>query len=102
MQPQWEEAFKDRTAAELDELFGRHNAGVTPYNTYSGLMDWPQAMHLHIFRKQEHPTAGSVTITGSAWTYSVTPEDVTRRPAPLLGQHTHEVLDALVPGASSV
>jgi crotonobetainyl-CoA:carnitine CoA-transferase CaiB-like acyl-CoA transferase len=39
----------------------------------------------------EHPTAGTIRTLGIPIQFSGTPGDI-RRPAPLLGEHTHEVL----------
>jgi crotonobetainyl-CoA:carnitine CoA-transferase CaiB-like acyl-CoA transferase len=39
----------------------------------------------------EHPTAGSVRTLGIPIQFSATPGDI-RRPAPLLGEHTADVL----------
>jgi crotonobetainyl-CoA:carnitine CoA-transferase CaiB-like acyl-CoA transferase len=88
----WEEAFQNLTADELDKLFNRHNGEVIPFNTYSTLMSWEQTAHLGIFHELRHPSAGTITVTGTPWTLSVTPEDITRRPPPRLGEHTDEVL----------
>ena len=54
----------------------------------------PQAQHLELYRTVEHPTAGTVGVTGFPWRYSGTPAEV-RYPPPMLGQHTDQTLAAL-------
>jgi crotonobetainyl-CoA:carnitine CoA-transferase CaiB-like acyl-CoA transferase len=44
--------------------------------------------------KQQHPRAGEISVVGVPVKLSETPGAV-RTPAPLLGQHTSEVLSAL-------
>jgi formyl-CoA transferase/CoA:oxalate CoA-transferase len=42
----------------------------------------------------DHPTAGSVTMTGNPAKFSATPGEIRAAP-PLLGQHTDEILQSL-------
>ncbi len=43
----------------------------------------------------EHPVAGRQTVPNSPLRFSATPVEL-RRPAPLLGQHTEEVLSGIL------
>lgn len=71
-------------------------AGVpcSPVNTIGEALDNPQVVALEMLQEQCHPTAGRLHVLGVPVTLSETPGSV-RTPAPLLGEHTDEVLDAL-------
>jgi crotonobetainyl-CoA:carnitine CoA-transferase CaiB-like acyl-CoA transferase len=58
------------------------------------VFDDPQTRHLQLQQTIEHPTAGSISVTGFPWRYSESPAEI-RLPPPLLGQHTDEILMAL-------
>ncbi|QBY00814.1 CoA transferase [Rhodophyticola sp. CCM32] len=51
----------------------------------------PQVAHLGLMQSYEHPRAGTVRVVGPAVGFSDTPAEI-QRPAPLVGQHTSEVL----------
>lgn len=51
----------------------------------------PQAQHTGMQLTQNHPTLGEVSTTGFPFTLSETSPEI-RLPAPLLGQHTEEIL----------
>ena len=51
----------------------------------------PQVKHLGLITSYEHPTAGKVKIVGPSIGMSRTPPSV-ERSAPLVGQHTREIL----------
>ncbi|MEM1431932.1 MAG: CaiB/BaiF CoA-transferase family protein [Pseudomonadota bacterium] len=51
----------------------------------------PQVRHLGLIQEYVHPNAGSVKVVGPAIGMSVTPPGI-RRPAPLVGEHTQEIL----------
>jgi CoA:oxalate CoA-transferase len=72
------------------------NAGVpaAPVNTVDRMIKDPQVIAREMIVKQQHPTAGEISVIGVPVKLSETPGSV-RTPAPLLGQHTKEVLDEL-------
>jgi crotonobetainyl-CoA:carnitine CoA-transferase CaiB-like acyl-CoA transferase len=78
--------LKDLLAA-LDE------AGVPcgPINTIADVASDPQALARHMVVELEHPKAGRTRALGLPVKLSRTPGKVSR-PAPVLGQHTREVL----------
>jgi crotonobetainyl-CoA:carnitine CoA-transferase CaiB-like acyl-CoA transferase len=45
--------------------------------------------------ESEHPTAGTVRLTGFPYKLSQTPAEI-HRPPPLLGEHTEEVLTTVL------
>lgn len=65
-----------------------------PINTIPDVFEHPQAQARSLALETVHPTAGPVQVTGFPYKLSQTPAEV-RRPSPLLGQHTQEVLELL-------
>lgn len=68
-------------------------AGVPagPINTLSQTLQDPHYVAREMVQSFDHPKAGMVNTLGFASKFSETPQKV-RRPSPLLGQHTQEVL----------
>ncbi len=89
------EAFTTREADEW--LADLTSAGLPcgPINAVPDVFAHPQAEARHLALEAEHPTAGPVQLTGFPYKLSHTPAQV-RRPPPLLGQHTEEVLTRLL------
>ncbi len=54
-------------------------------------MDDPQVQHRGIITSYEHPKAGTVKVVGPAVRMSATQPTIDR-PAPLVGQHSEEIL----------
>jgi len=88
-------AFATRDAGEW--LAALQEAGLPcgPINTVPDAFAHPQAAARDLVQETEHPTAGTVRLTGFPYKLSHTPASV-RRPPPLLGQHTEEVLAGLL------
>jgi formyl-CoA transferase len=89
------DAFAARDADEwLAEL---RSAGLPcgPINTVRDVFDHPQSQARSLVLETEHATAGQVRLAGFPYKLSDTPAEV-RRPPPLLGQHTEEVLAELL------
>ena len=89
------EAFATRDAGAW--LAALQEAGLPcgPINTVPDAFAHPQAAARNLVLETEHPTAGTVRLTGFPYKLSHTPASV-RRPPPLLGQHTEEVLAGLL------
>ncbi|MDP3139614.1 MAG: CoA transferase [Burkholderiaceae bacterium] len=100
VKPIWEEAFKRKgmTREDVIELILSVKGDAVPFADYPTLLDHPQLKELGMFREMDHPTAGRVRTLRPGWTFSRTPADI-RRPPPLLGEHTDELLEALGIGA---
>jgi crotonobetainyl-CoA:carnitine CoA-transferase CaiB-like acyl-CoA transferase len=62
-----------------------------PINDYAQVFQDPQVLARDMVVDVEHPTLGSIKTLGSPIKMSATPPDVRRR-APLLGEHTEDVL----------
>jgi len=71
-------------------------AGVPAFtcNTYKDVFEDVNLNQRDFFVDINHPTFGVRTHPGVPWRMRNTPADITR-PAPLLGQHTEEVLQEL-------
>ena len=62
-------------------------------NTIDQVVEHPQVKARGMIVETDHPTAGTVKMVGVPVKLSETPGSV-REPAPVLGQHTDEVLRA--------
>jgi len=89
------QVFTTRNAAEwLGKL---QEAGIPsgPINAIKDVFNHPQAETRELKLEIEHPTAGLVGFPGFPYKFSETPAEL-RRPPPLLGEHTEEVLVELL------
>ncbi len=88
------------TAHWLDMLF---DSGIPcgPINNYEEVLDHPQVIHRELRVDQPHPAGGVVSTIRNPVRLSATPVQY-RRPPPIRGQHTVEILSELLgkdPGA---
>jgi len=83
--------FLTRTYEEWEELLVSHGIPVGAVNTIDKVVEHPQLKARGAMVDCDHPVAGTVKIVGPPVRLSETPGSV-REPAPLLGQHTDEVL----------
>jgi formyl-CoA transferase len=102
-------AHRDVLAAELEAALAARRvdewvaalleAGVPagPINDYEAVFDDPHTEARRMVETVRHPVEGPVRTLGFPIKMSGTPPAI-RRPPPLLGQHTREVLDALQTG----
>ena len=81
----------DRTKYEIWEQAQRSRVLSGPLNTMEDLDRDPVFRERGAFAEIDHPEAGSLTYPGRPFVMGATPWAI-RRPAPLLGQHTDEVL----------
>src|SRR5207247_11109558 len=72
-------------------LFEASDIPCGPINNYAQVFDDPQVLAREMVVDVDHPTLGHLRALGSPIKLSATPPDVRRR-APLLGEHTDEVL----------
>ena len=66
-----------------------------PINSIPQVFAHPQAQARDMTLESDHPTAGTVRLTGFPYKLSETPAEI-HRPPPLLGEHTEEVLTGLL------
>ncbi|MHC5035536.1 MAG: CoA transferase, partial [Planctomycetota bacterium] len=62
-----------------------------PVNNMQRIFADPQVIHRDMIAEVPHPTIGTLRLTGVPLKYADTPGTI-RRPPPLLGEHTDEVL----------
>jgi crotonobetainyl-CoA:carnitine CoA-transferase CaiB-like acyl-CoA transferase len=76
------------------ELLVKAGVPAAPVNTVGRMIKDEQVIARDMIVKQQHPRAGEISVVGVPVKLSETPGAV-RTPAPLLGQHTSEVLSGL-------
>jgi len=72
-------------------VFDANDVPCGPINDYAQVFADPQVQARQMMVETDHPTLGRTRTLGSPIKMSSTPPDVTRR-APLLGEHTEQVL----------
>ena len=90
---QAERAFADMTVNEALETLRRHSIPCAPIvdNYVTGFFSDPQAESNRMATELDHPTIGTVKLSGNLVSFDSS-TTLPRRPTPLLGQHTSEVL----------
>ncbi len=81
----------ERTVADWVRSCADAGVPAGPVNTIDQVFAEPQTLARNMLVELPHPTAGSVRLAGTPLKLSRTPAAV-RRPPPLLGQHTEELL----------
>ena len=88
--------MKDKTRSEVFEFAaGDWSEPASPLLYLSETLDDEQLRHRNFFTEAEHPDAGTLSYPTVPFRMSATQPQF--RPAPRLGQHTNEVLDAQTP-----
>jgi crotonobetainyl-CoA:carnitine CoA-transferase CaiB-like acyl-CoA transferase len=85
------ERLKSRTSAEWIREFEAAGVPVGPVNRIGEMLADPQVKAREMVVEVDHPRAGRTKALGLPIKFSETPGEITRA-APLLGQHTREVL----------
>ena len=83
-----------KTRDEWFEIMKKADTCVTSVLTFDEVLQDPQILHRNMIMELEHPTQGKVKQLGFAIKLSETPAQF-RDFAPLLGQHTEELLQEL-------
>jgi crotonobetainyl-CoA:carnitine CoA-transferase CaiB-like acyl-CoA transferase len=86
-----QDVFLTKPYEEWEALLLRHGIPVGAINTIAQVVEHPQVQARGMITESDHPVAGRVKIVGVPLKLSETPGSV-REPAPLLGQHTDEIL----------
>ena len=87
--------FRKRTRAEWLELLGKANLPHSPANNVKEICEDPHIAHRKMLVEVDQPRVGKMRIVGSPIRLSETPGEV-YAPAPLLGQHSEEVLQTIL------
>ena len=95
------ERLRARPSAEWIRAFEDAGVPVGPVNKIGDMLADPQVAARDMVVEVEHPKVGAMKTLGLPIKFSDTPGKV-RRPAPLLGEHTDEVLGALGYGAAEI
>jgi formyl-CoA transferase/CoA:oxalate CoA-transferase len=86
--------FRTRTTKDWVERLEPVGVPCAPINDLGAVFDDPQVVHNRMVTTIEHPTAGPIRVLSNPIRMSATPAAI-RRPPPLLGEHTAEVLAEL-------
>ena len=88
------QTFLTKTRDEWFELFRDKNIAVGKVYTIDEAFNDPQVLHRQMIVEVPHPSLGKVKQVGIALKLSDTPGEI-RSTAPVLGQHTDEILQQL-------
>jgi len=93
--PVIEEEMSKKTAKEWCEIFEREGIPYSPINTVKDICEDRHIAHRSMLVEIDQPCVGRMTICGSPIRLSETPGEV-YAPAPVLGEHTEEVLERIL------
>ncbi len=80
-----------RTTAEWEELLLSIDVPHASFTKMKEVSEQPHLKAVHLFQELDHPSEGRIRQARPAARFSETPAAI-QRPAPLLGQHTREIL----------
>ena len=89
------ERMREKTCDEWMELLIKASVPCGPVNNMERLFSDPQILHRNMVAEVQHPTIGALKLCGIPIKYSDTPGTI-RRPPPLVGEHTEEILRELL------
>ena len=88
-------AARAKTRSELMVALEAHEVGFAPINTIPEVYEDPQVRYLGTFADVEHPERGTVNVVRRPVLFDGSRDDQPLHPAPLLGEHTREILAEL-------
>jgi len=83
--------FKRKRSSEWLAALGAAGVPAGPVLSIAAMLDHPQVLAREMIVETRHPNAGATRAIGCPMKFSDTPAQI-RRPAPLFGEHTREVL----------
>jgi len=89
--PRITQALAARGCAEWTDLLNAAGVPAGPVNTVPAALAQPQVAAREMVVELEHPAAGMLKMLGTPLKLSAEPASI-RRPPPVLGQHTDEIL----------
>ncbi|MHB8918360.1 MAG: CaiB/BaiF CoA transferase family protein [Desulfocucumaceae bacterium] len=95
MEREMVEALKTKTSAQWADILDGAGIPCAPIQTVDQVVRHPQVLAREMIVDQMHPVLGRVQVAGMPIKMSGTPGSI-QSPAPLLGQHTREVLKELM------
>jgi crotonobetainyl-CoA:carnitine CoA-transferase CaiB-like acyl-CoA transferase len=84
-------AFLQKTTQQWLDILLAEDIWCAPLYTFDDVEKDPQVAENEMIVSYDHPTAGTVRTVGIPVKFEATPGSI-ERPAPLLGQHTVEIL----------
>jgi crotonobetainyl-CoA:carnitine CoA-transferase CaiB-like acyl-CoA transferase len=99
--PQVQAILKTRPAEEWLALLSERQVPAGPINTVRQALESPQAVARGMVVEQDHPVRGQVRTIAQPLRLTATPPSY-RRPPPLVGEHSREILAELGLGADAV
>jgi crotonobetainyl-CoA:carnitine CoA-transferase CaiB-like acyl-CoA transferase len=85
------EATRQRSTAEWMGICASLDIPATPIYAVDDLPEHPHLKAVGLFQRAQHPSEGPIRYVSPPTRFAATPASV-RLPAPLLGQHTREIL----------
>ena len=85
-----------RATSEWEDIFAANDIPCGPVNTVAQGLEMPIIAERAVVRSVEHPTVGTVRTVRTPVRFAGRFEDAPIAPAPLLGQHTMEILTGLL------
>jgi Predicted acyl-CoA transferases/carnitine dehydratase len=87
---------RNKKVSEIVDLLTKAGVPSSPVNTTAEVVEHPNICHRGMIVEVEQPKIGKVRISNTPLRFSLAPKDSKIKPAPLLGQHTTEVLTELL------
>lgn len=100
-QERFDEWLMRHTQEEIIALAKEWRVPAIPVPTFEDMLSFPQYEERGLFVKVDHPKMGAIVQPGAPFRMSETPWKI-NSPAPLLGEHTEDVLDGRLGMKSSV
>ncbi|WP_422447587.1 CaiB/BaiF CoA transferase family protein [Thermoanaerobacterium sp. DL9XJH110] len=95
LEPILNEIFSKKTTDEWLEVLEKAGIPCGPINDVERVVKDPQVKAREMLVELEHPVAGKMKVPGIPIKFSETPGQI-ENPAPLLGQHTEEILAGML------
>ncbi|AYO31405.1 CoA transferase [Biomaibacter acetigenes] len=95
LEPILNEIFSEKTTDEWLEVLEKAGIPCGPINDVERVVKDPQIKAREMLVELEHPVAGKMKVPGIPIKFSETPGQI-ENPAPLLGQHTEEILAGML------
>ncbi len=87
--------LKTRTRDDWVQRLNEDAIPCAPINTMDEVFENPQVLHRNMLVEVDHPKAGKIKLVGIPVKYSESNATI-RRPPPVLGEHTYEILGEIL------